>query len=92
MVILIFVVSPGSIITIPPVMMSASIDDTVVFQCGALGGPDNVYSWTRLSDGSVVANQTVLRVMVKSAHDGSVYQCRVENAAGSATENITLYG
>ena len=73
-------------------MAISTIGNVAVFTCTALGGPDNVYTWTRLSDGAVVANQTILRVMVESACDGSVYQCRAENAAGRISSNATLYG
>ena len=85
-------VSPGNISTTPDMMVNSVIGDEVDLRCTALGGPDNVYSWTRLSDGTVVANQTMLRVMVESAYDGSIYRCRVENAAGSVSRDITLYG
>ena len=85
-------VSPGNIFTVPDANINATIGDTVIFQCGALGGPDNVYSWTRLSDGTVVANQTVLTITADNAYDGSIYQCRVENAAGNVSKSITLYG
>ena len=73
-------------------MVNSYNNNFAVLNCTALGGPDNVYIWTRLSDGIVVANTSVLRVMVKSAHDGSIYQCTIRNNAGNISSNATLNG
>ena len=88
---ILLVVSPGEIETIPKVE-NANISIGAVFNCTALGGPSNVYTWTRLSDGVVVSNVPVLNFTVESAFDGSIYQCSVENNAGKISSEVTLNG
>ena len=73
-------------------MENSTFNMTAIFTCTAFGGPDNVYTWTRLSDGDVVANTTVLKFMVENAYDGSIYQCTVKNPAGNISGNVTLNG
>ena len=85
------VVSPGEIVTTPKAKIS-SIGLCVVFNCTVLGGPTNVYMWTRLSGGVVVSNTPVLNFTVESAFDGSIYQCSVENNAGNISSEVTLNG
>ena len=69
-----------------------AVGSTAVFSCTAFGGPDNVFTWIRLSDGVTVANIPVLTVLVGNAYDGSTYRCRVMNPAGNISKDITLNG
>jgi hypothetical protein len=58
----------------------------------ALGGPGNIFSWTKVRDNRNVANNSELMLVDIVASDGGMYQCRVENLAGSDTATITLNG
>ena len=62
------------------------------FTCFAMGGPDNMFTWTRLSDGIVVSLTSNLTVFVDGADEGSNYRCTVENEAGNETDVVTLRG
>ena len=75
-----------------PSVIDAERDTTVRFTCMALGGPGNNFTWTRLSDGQVLTNDSVLVIVVESATDGSEYECLVENNAGRENETATLRG
>ena len=59
----------------------------------ALGGPGNLFSWTKLRDnGNITINDSELMLVDIMASDGGVYQCTVENLAGSGNDTITLNG
>ena len=59
----------------------------------ALGGPGNLFSWTKLRDnGNIIINDSELMLVDIMASDGGVYQCTVENLAGSENDTITLNG
>ena len=73
-------------------MANSNISGRVTFQCANRGGPGNVYTWTRLSDGVIVSNMSLLNFIVESAFDGSIYQCTVQNAAGNVSSEVTLNG
>ena len=64
----------------------------VAFQCSAQGGPGNKFTWTRLSDGMEISNESRLEINVTSASDGSIYQCTVQNDAGNGSATATLNG
>ena len=62
------------------------------FMCMALGGPENMFSWTKVRDNAVVVNESELMLVDIMASDGGVYQCSVENQAGSENAIVTLNG
>ena len=85
-------VSPEGSVHVTPDVINAEKDTIVEFICSALGGPANNFTWFGISDGVVVANQTVLQIAVEDAFVGSVYECFVENDAGSDSAAVTLNG
>ena len=72
--------------------VSSERDVNQTFNCSALGGPGNRFTWTRLLDGEVVSQMSSLTVLVDAADKGSEYHCTVENDAGNDTDNVTLRG
>ncbi len=62
------------------------------FNCSALGGPGNMFSWMRLHDSMMVGNMSSLTVSVSSATDGGQYRCDVTNLAGNDFDTVTLNG
>ena len=58
----------------------------------AMGGPENMFSWTKLKSNTVVVNDSELMVVDIMASDGGQYQCLVENLAGSDVTTVTLNG
>ena len=73
-----------------PSVIDAERNTTEQFTCMALGGPGNIFTWTRLSDGQVLINNPVLEILVEDANDGSDFECLVENDAGMENEIATL--
>ena len=78
----IFIISPGNVLT--------SFNSTVSLTCTALGGPNNMFEWSRL--GVIVSNSDVLELTMITGSDGGVYQCAVTNDAGSGTANTSVIG
>ena len=85
-------VSPEGSVHVTPEVINAERNTIVEFICSALGGPANNFTWFGISDGVVVANQTVLQIAIEDAFVGSVYECLVENNAGSDSAAVTLNG
>ncbi len=85
-------VSPEGSVTASPTLINAARNTTVEFICNALGGPTNIFTWTRLNDGTVLSNDSLLEIVVDSAQVGSDYECLVGNKAGNETTQVTLYG
>ena len=102
---IIFVVSPyGSIIITELSVFENTYEDifedafdyvntrfgsSLTLICIALGGPNNTYEWQR--HGVIISNNSELEFPFITGSDGALYQCTVNNAAGSdyATFNIT---
>ena len=57
-----------------------------------MGGPGNIFSWTRLYDNTIVGNTSNLTVSVSGATDGGQYRCEVSNLAGNGFDTATLNG
>ena len=57
-----------------------------------MGGPGNIFTWTRLSDEQEVSDEQTLQIFVIDAFDGSRYECLVENEAGNETATVVLNG
>ncbi len=85
-------VSPEGSVEATPDTANATIGDSVQFNCSALGGPGNVFTWTRVFLQTIVANTSQLVVDVDSPIDGSPYECLVRNDAGMEIANVTLNG
>ena len=75
-----------------PCDVSSERNQTYTFDCTAMGGPNNAFSWTRLLDDQVVSGTSALTVVVDDADNGGDYRCTVQNAAGNDTDDITLRG
>ena len=58
----------------------------------ALGGPGNMFSWIKVRNNAGVINDSELMLVDIMASDGGVYQCSVENQAGSENAIVTLNG
>ncbi len=78
--------------TVMPKITNNFQGDSVTFTCSAMGGPRNVFLWTRVYNSFVVGNMSSLTVNVSSATDGGQYRCNVTNLAGSDSETTTLNG
>ena len=87
-----YAVSPGGSVYATPRVINAERNTTVEFDCSAMGGPGNNFTWIRASDGAVVANVSVLQIAVEDAFDGSDYLCFVINDAGNDAGFVTLNG
>ena len=72
----------------------ATVDhgDTLTLTCTASGGPDNMFHWYK--DGSYLEGiaDGILNITDVTADDGGLYECIVNNTAGSSFANITIYG
>ncbi len=66
--------------------------DTQTLACSAMGGPGNMFLWTRLYDNTIVGNTSNLTVSVGGVTDGGQYKCDVSNLAGNDSETATLNG
>ena len=60
--------------------------------CTAEGGPYNMFSWKELDTNETLTYSSELTITVDSATVGGVYQCTVENMAGSDSANTTING
>ncbi len=78
--------------TVMPKITNSAQGDSVAFTCSALGGPRNMFLWTRLYNSFVVGNMSSLTVNVSSATDGGQYRCNVTNLAGNDSDTATLNG
>ena len=51
-----------------------------------------MFSWTKVGDNVLLVNDSELMLVDIMATDGGVYQCTVENLAGSENTTVTLNG
>ena len=79
-----------SVLTFPGGAVFTNFNSTVRLLCGAQGGPNNMFEWSRL--GVIVSNSDVLELAMIIGSDGGVYQCTVTNDAGSGTANTSVIG
>ena len=75
-----------------PTLIFGDQSGSAIFDCSALGSPNNVFSWIRESDNMVVANGSELMLTDLMASDGGLYRCLVQNAGGTGSERVTLNG
>ena len=88
----IIAVSPDGSIQIDPTTINGNDSGNVTFNCMALGGPGNMFSWIKVRNSAVVVSDSELMLVDIMASDGGVYQCSVENQAGSDNATVTLNG
>ncbi len=89
---ILYTVSPEGSVTVLPKITNSFQGDIVTLTCSAMGGPRNLFLWTRLYNSFVVGNMSSLTVSVSSATDGGQYRCDVTNLAGNDSETTTLNG
>ena len=86
-------VSPESSVQVSPTTINGNHSNNATFNCTALGGPGNLFSWIKLSSGNIVVfNNSELMLVGLMASDGGEYLCSVENQAGNDNSTITLNG
>ena len=88
----IIAVSPEGSIQINPTAINGNDSGVATFTCMAFGGPGNMFSWTKVRDNRNITNNSELMLVDLMASDGGVYQCTVENLAGSENDTVTLNG
>ena len=75
-----------------PTITYGNHSDNATFICFAMGGPDNIFSWTHVRSNTVAVNDSVLVLVDLMASDGGQYECLVENRAGRDNVDVTLNG
>ena len=88
----IIAVSPEGSIQVNPIAINGNDSGIATFTCMALGGPENIFSWTKVRDNRNITNDSELMLVDIMASDGGVYQCTVKNLAGSENDTVTLNG
>ena len=90
-----FPVSPhGSVQINPDYVITAYYGDIVAFNCTSRGGPNNQYTWYRVSESGniTVGLMNQLEIEINSFQLFSDYYCNVANDAGSSSALTFLYG
>ena len=82
-------VSPEGSVEVSPKNKVFAYGDNVTLNCGARGGPGNLFSWY-YNDISVGYTQ-MLTIVHFTISDALTYECRVDNPAGSGTDTTQLY-
>ena len=88
----IIAVSPEGSVLVDPTTINANSSGNATFNCMALGGPGNMFSWIKVRDITSIVNSSELMLVDIMASDGGMYQCSVENLAGSENDSVTLNG
>ena len=86
------IVSPQDSVIVIPSQINAERNMNATFICTANGGPENMFSWSKLSGGVMITKSSELVIMVNSASVGGTYQCTVENMAGNESATAVLNG
>ena len=71
---------------------SVEYGDILTLSCISSDDPNNIFFWFK--DGVYVDGNTdsILNITDVTADDGGLYECVVNNTAGSSSANITIYG
>ena len=77
---------------VTPTTVNGNLSGNATFNCSAMGGPQNIFSWTNTRSNTIVANRTELLLLDLMASDGGQYRCVVDNPAGRGQANVTLNG
>lgn len=83
-------VSPKGSIQANPTTINGNHSGNATFNCIAMGGPGNEFSWTKVRGYTVVVNDSKLTLVGLMAPDGGQYQCTVENRAGNDNTTVIL--
>ena len=68
--------------------------DQLELNCSSEGGPDLVYSWSRMTNDFLIVTNTAtdnLKIDSAATIDGGEYTCTVANDAGTNSHTITVY-
>jgi len=65
--------------------------ETLTLNCTTSGGPDNMFRWFK-DNVTLESTDSSLVIMNVGASDGGMYECVVNNTAGSSSANVTVYG
>ena len=84
-------VSPLGGVAVDPTSINATQNSNAAFNCAALGGPMNTYTWRR-EDNTGVSSDSELTLIDIQASDGGDYTCSVENPAGEDNVTVNLIG
>ena len=60
--------------------------------CSAEGGPGNAASWVKLGNETEISDSPELVIAITDTSVGGVYQCTVENLAGSDSATAVVNG
>ena len=85
-------VSPFGSVTADPSEITIPFNGKAVFNCSALGGPDNQFTWTYLNTGDIVSNESDLIIEMATLNNAGEYECTVSNSAGSESVTTDLNG
>ena len=85
-------VSPAGSVLVIPSSTNSQVGGVITLSCGASGGPDNAFVWTRSRDGEVVSNQPVVNISISTFMDGGMYTCNVSNHAGFEMDDSSING
>lgn len=76
--------------------LTATIDSYIhaveMLTCGALGGPQNSFKWTKVESGLQVGLTAEINVTITSAFSGGEYECFVSNDAGNDSIRTIVNG
>ena len=69
-------------------------EDDLLLTCAASGarGANNMFHWFKNGDYLDGSIDGILNITDVTADDGGLYECVVNNTAGSSSANITIYG
>ena len=87
-----YTVSPKGSARVYPTSINGSHDSNVTFNCFAMGGPQNVFSWKKTGGDNIITNDAILTLTSITSTDGGEYQCSVRNRAGEDNITVTLNG
>ena len=67
-------------------------EDDLLLNCTASGGPNNMFYWFKDDVYLDGITDDILNITDVTAGDGGLYECVVNNTAGSSSAYITVYG
>ena len=69
-------------------------EDDLLLTCIASGarGANNMFHWFKNGDYLDGSIDGILNITDVTADDGGLYECVVNNTAGSSSANVTIYG
>ena len=72
--------------------VSVEYGGDITLSCISSDDPNNMFFWFKdgvYADGNI---DNILNITDVTADDGGLYECVVNNTAGSSSANITIYG